>query len=1175
MKTYSIRQILFLIVFALIFPACLIAIGFSVKAYYVGRDGVTTSTLQTARAMTLVVERELGALQSAVQTLSYSPSLTAGDLAAFHAEASDVLRDTNGFNFVLSDRSGRQLVNTLKPFGSVLPQNNRDATLTRLFATGKPVISDVFLGEIVRKPVVSIATPVVRNGEVLYALDIGIWLDQFSKILVAQNIPQDWVVTITDSSGTIVARNKAADKFVGKKGGAERLRAMARNPEGIIEATSLEGIRVIWMYSRSASTGWAVSIGVPVASINLGLWRSLWLTTGATIILLILGILIARFASAVITRSIQSLVPQAQALGRGERLSMPPLAIREAADVSGELEKASYLLQASENKRHEAEDILRQSEAKYSAIFDTAPFAIALTKLPEGLTVSVNDAFVKLFEYSRDEIIGKSTKDLGISDAASRTSIEAELIQHGSLRSFECIRFTKSGAMRRLSINVDLVVIDGQSFHLNMIEDITDIRAIQEQRNLALLEVENSKRAMIEALLRASHASAEALLNAIPDAALIIGTAGFVEVANRRQVTDYSSGDKQLTEMHAHDLMPPELAGPRLRIVEEVKATKSAKIFTDSWAGRYFENSIYPISDDDGVASRVAIVSRDVTDIKRAEDQLRIVATAFESQEAMMITDAQTLILRVNRAFSESTGYLPADVVGLAPRVFKSDRHDAIFYATMWECIHRDGSWHGEIWDQRKNGEVFPNWLTITAVKNDDRVVTNYVATQVDITTRKKAEEEIKLLAFFDTLTNLPNRRLLMDRLRQALATSARSGRLGALMFIDLDNFKTLNDTLGHDKGDLLLQQIAERLPSCVRSGDTVARLGGDEFVVMLEELSESGEQSAIQAETIGTKILEMLNQPYNLAGHEYRSTSSIGVTMFSGRQHNIEDLLKRADLAMYQAKASGRNALRFFEPQMQAVVTAQAELEVEMRLGLQRQEFVLHYQAQVDRDGHVIGAEALIRWNHPLRGIVPPNDFILRAEETGLILPLGHWVMETACTQLAAWACEPVKAALTIAVNVSGRQFRRSDFVEVVQTVLARTGANPHRLKLEITESLLLDDMDDIIAKMTTLQERGVSFSLDDFGTGYSSLAYLKLLPLDQLKIDRSFVCDVLIDANDAAIARTILALGKSLGLAVIAEGVETEEQRIFLDENGCNAYQGFLFGHPVPINEFELILA
>ncbi len=565
----------------------------------------------------------------------------------------------------------------------------------------------------------------------------------------------------------------------------------------------------------------------------------------------------------------------------------------------------------------------------------------------------------------------------------------------------------------------------------------------------------------------------------------------------------------------------------------------------------------------------------DMSSLVRAEAELRIAAAAFESQQGMFITDAQGVILRVNQAFTLTTGYSAEEAVGKTPRLIRSDYHPAAYYEAMWQSLLDTGFWQGEIWNRRKNGEVYANWITITAVRDEKEQITHYVCSQIDITQRKDAEAQIMHLAFYDPLTRLPNRRLLLDRLQQAIAASARNQSVGALLFIDLDNFKTLNDTLGHDVGDRLLQQVAERLSSCIRKNDTVARLGGDEFLVMLEALSQSQPEAATQAEAAGRKILDALNQIYQIDNHKYLGSVSIGVTLFS-KQANVDELMKQADLAMYEAKSSGRNSLRFFDLEMQKAVTLRAELLNGLQEALREQQFRLYYQPQVDHEGHITGAEALVRWERPGVGLVSPVEFIPVAEESGLIKPLGFWVLETACAQLADWALKPESAALTLSVNVSSVQFNCADFVEQVLEILHKTGANAQQLKLELTESLLVEKVDEVIAKMSALKAHGVGFSLDDFGTGYSSLAYLRRLPLDQLKIDRSFVRDLLDDPNSAAIAQTIIDLSQTMGLSVIAEGVETEIQRVLLASLGCYAYQGFLFGRPLPIEQLkELLIA
>jgi diguanylate cyclase (GGDEF)-like protein/PAS domain S-box-containing protein len=474
----------------------------------------------------------------------------------------------------------------------------------------------------------------------------------------------------------------------------------------------------------------------------------------------------------------------------------------------------------------------------------------------------------------------------------------------------------------------------------------------------------------------------------------------------------------------------------------------------------------------------------------------------------------------------------------------------------------------------RKDGSLFAADNYVSTLKDKDGKVTRLIANAIDITERKAAEEQIKHLAFYDHLTLLPNRRLLNDRLQQALFSSARSGQQGALLLIDLDNFKSTNDSLGHLSGDSMLQQVANRLISYVREGDTVARLGGDEFMVILEDLSERAPEAAAQTETIGMKIIQIISAPYRLAANEIHSTCSIGATLFNGHQESIEELVKQAEIAMYQAKSDGRNTLRFFDARMQDIINIRVGLETELHNALDTGQFQLYYQIQVDRSRRPLGAEALIRWIHPERGFVSPAQFIPLAEETGLILPIGQWVIETACAQLKAWQGNQLASGITLAVNVSSKQFHQTDFADQVKTAIQRHAINPKQLKLELTESMLLTDIDDTIATMNSLKEIGVQFSLDDFGTGYSSLQYLKKLPLDQIKIDQSFVRDIATNHSDETIARTIIAMALNLNFDIIAEGVETEAQRDLLLESGCSHYQGYLFGKPVPVDQFEELL-
>ena len=575
----------------------------------------------------------------------------------------------------------------------------------------------------------------------------------------------------------------------------------------------------------------------------------------------------------------------------------------------------------------------------------------------------------------------------------------------------------------------------------------------------------------------------------------------------------------------------------------------------------------------------------DVSERKHAEEELRIAAIAFESRNAMLVTNARGVIMRVNQAFTRLTGFSAGDVLGKTPAVFHSGRQEPPFYQALWAILEREKSWQGEIWNQRMNGKIVADWLNISAVTAPDGRVTHYVGSYSQITQNSEAEAEIHRLAYYDPLTHLPNRRLLMDRLAQALTCSQRSGRYGALLFLDLDNFKTLNDTRGHVVGDLLLAEVAKRLLLSVREADTISRLGdiisrlgGDEFVVVLEELSNDVADAAAQSRQVGEKLRAALSSPYELQGRPFHCTTSLGITLFRGHGESIESLLKQADLALYHAKGAGRNCLHFFDPAMQAALDEYSALESDLRLAIaavpSQLQFLLYYQAQLDNERRIFGAEALLRWLHPQRGLIAPGVFIPLAEENGLILPIGRWVLETACAQLKAWQAEPATRNLTLAVNVSSNQFCQPRFVAEVAALLSESGIDPSRLKIEMTESVVIDNVTDSIDRMQALKALGVGFSMDDFGTGFSSLAYLKRLPLDQLKIDQSFVQDLATDPNDAAIVKTIITMGQTLGLNVIAEGVETEAQLEALERYGCTAYQGYLFSRPVPVEEFELYL-
>ena len=565
---------------------------------------------------------------------------------------------------------------------------------------------------------------------------------------------------------------------------------------------------------------------------------------------------------------------------------------------------------------------------------------------------------------------------------------------------------------------------------------------------------------------------------------------------------------------------------------------------------------------------------RDITPRKEMEERLRQASVVFTTiAEGIMILDEGGRIISVNPAFTRLTGYQETEVRGLFPNEFLLVQRDGPS-TNIDNANTEEGFWSSEAVCKGKDGRIFNALHQICVVRDESGKAGNYVHTISDLTAIRATERQLVHLAFHDQLTKLPNRRLFLDRLRQAMSASDRSGQAGALLYIDMDDFKTLNDTLGHDMGDMLLEQVAGRLMACVREGDTVARLGGDEFMVMLEHLSTELPDAAAHTEVVGKKIIAALDQPYHLGAHEYRCTPSIGATLFEGSIQRMDELIKQADIAMYQSKKDGRDTLSFFDPAMQQSVNQRATLESALHKALALQQFQLHYQMQVNIWRHPIGAEALIRWIHPERGTVSPAEFIPMAEETGLILPIGSWVLETACAQIRTWGQHQLTRELTLAVNVSSKQLRQAAFVEQVRSLVIRYGINPRLLKLEITESMLVDNVEHTIQIMAAIKKIGVQFSLDDFGTGYSSLQYLKRLPLDQLKIDKSFVHDLTVDQSDRTIVRTIITMAQSLGLDVIAEGVETEDQRQLLQNKGCIHYQGYLFGKPAAIELFDASL-
>ncbi|WP_287367291.1 EAL domain-containing protein [Thauera sp.] len=677
-----------------------------------------------------------------------------------------------------------------------------------------------------------------------------------------------------------------------------------------------------------------------------------------------------------------------------------------------------------------------------------------------------------------------------------------------------------------------------------------------------------------ERTLRERKARLRAIAGAVPDILFVLDENGrYQEVMTHDEGLLYREAGKLLGR-RLHDVLPEPVSTRLVGAIRE--AIQSGNPVTVEYAletpkgQRIFEGRIQAI-EGDGQPRTVVFIAQDVTHRATLEQERRIAAIAFESQQGMMVTDADTRILRVNKAFTEVTGYRAEEVIGQPSSILASGRHGPGFYRDMWLQLAAKDLWEGEIWNRRRNGEVYPERLSISAVRDDSGRITHYVGSFTDITLRKANEEEIHALAFYDQLTGLPNRRLLTDRLHHALAHSNRDGSRGALMFIDLDDFKDINDLLGHQAGDTLLARAAGRLRLSVRETDTVARFGGDEFVVLLEQLPSDELAAAATAERLAEALLATLGAPYLIGDQHKVCTASIGIAMFCDHEQTVDELMQSADLSMYESKRQGKNRIRFFDPVMQRTVSERIQLENDLREALSQGQFELHYQAQCDADGRIDGVEALARWHHPARGLVPPGLFIPIAERCGLMPALGRELLAMACTQLGHWRNDPRFAALRLSVNLSASQLYAPDFVTETRDLLARTGCPPDHLVLELTESMLVDDMEAAVQTMATLRDLGIRFSIDDFGTGYSSLAYLQRLPLDELKIDRSFVQDLPDNASSLAIVRSIVALARSLGLRLIAEGVEEPHQVHALLKEGCSSFQGYRFHRPMAVADFE----
>jgi diguanylate cyclase (GGDEF)-like protein/PAS domain S-box-containing protein len=857
---------------------------------------------------------------------------------------------------------------------------------------------------------------------------------------------------------------------------------------------------------------------------------------------------------------------------RGEMSPAKPPAGEEAVLLRQYNEVLIRKLEAKALQLEEANRILSAREEHLRAIIENSPNCIT-SIAPDGTVLMMNEAGLRILEAdSAEKIAGQSFCQVVLPDFRTAFRDLIETVCRGKSAMIECEVEGLKGARRWLEIYAaplrDLAA--GRTVMLGIAQDITG----RKQSELELRDSEERYRATFEQ-------AGVGIVHTSFDGRFLRCNARFAEVVGYPMDEIPGLTFHQIT--FSGDL--GESTGMAQPVLE-------GEIASASWEKRYIRKdgsfiwgrvTVSLQRDSQGRPLHFIAMLQNIDARKVAEEQLAAAQEALRASEVRYRTAFQLsldavninrmddgMFIDVNETFLRVTGFTREEVIGrtaeeLGIWMNSRDRAD------LREKLRQQGNCRDwEVQVRKKSGETF--WVQLSASLIELDGVCCILSVARDTSDTRAAAEEIKNLAFFDALTRLPNRRLLLDQLHSSAAS--RSHHKRALLYVDLDNFKALNEALGHRIGDSLLQEAARRFSSCVRESDTVARLGADEFAIVLDNLSDTVEEAAANARIVAEKIRDIASQPYLFEGHECHSSSSIGITIIGNEQGIAAETLQQAEMAMFQAKEAGRNTIHFFSPALQVAANARATLEEELRRAVRNHELLLYYQPQVSC-GRVIGAEALVRWDHPVRGILAPGEFIGLAEETGLILPLGDWVLETAFRQIAAWANRDETAGIVVAVNISVRQFRQPDFVERVLEVLERTGADPKKIKLEITESMLVEKIEEVIARMTALRSHGLRFSLDDFGTGYSSLTYLKRMPLDQLKIDRAFVRDILVDETSGAIAQTIIALGNAMGLPVIAEGVETMEQREFLESLGCHSFQGFLFSRPVPLEQFLVFLS
>ena len=1145
---WSVRTFLICLVLACLLPGVIGATGLFIYEYQQSRAEQEKSTIFTARALAQAVDNHLLKVQAVAETLAHSELLARRDFAQFHQHAREVIVQVGlGNNVLLSDKTSQQILNTAVNYGNPLPRRNDKDQVLRVFESGKPTISNILIGPVLKRPLVSVDVPVILDGKVTYVLGIFVMPEHFNAILKAQGLPADWVAAVFDGTGTIVGRAHSPERFVGRKGSVELLKSMMRSPEGALETTTVEGIPVLSSYSRSPATRWSVAIGIPIRSLEGVLAHPLSLLVGGLAALFGIGLVLAWFMGGKISRSVKALTAPAIALGRGGSAPFPRVHIKEATEVAQAICRAADLLK-------ERAAILQDREAELAEAYSLAKFGNWSWNLVTG-EIKISDSI--------REIYGREVPPFP-EQRGSLLTVESWERLHAASQE---VAKTGKGYDLELEVNHS----SGETIWINSkCEAVRNDKGEVVTVRGALQDITERKRA--EQALRESEQKYRLLWETTTDAVILMDNDSRIQFANPSVANVFGYLPETLIGQNIALLQPERLReahqkglGRYLKTgVKKLDWRHTEVVALHQDGHEFFSEMTFSHIELEGTSLFAGFI-RDISARKRAEEALReregrIRSLVDANIIGVVFWDMSGGISEANDAFLRLSGYSRQDVRAGALRWtdMTPPEYRAVDETALEELKRTGINTPFEKEYIRKDGRRVPVLIGSATLDGAREEGVSFV---LDLSQRKQAEEQMRHLADHDALTGLPNRALLQDRMRQALSYAHRNACRVAILFIDLDYFKTINDSLGHHIGDTVLQMASTRLQQCLRAGDSVARLGGDEFVLILPLLSDSRD-----AAWVAQKALDTLAQPFIVEGHELHLSASIGISVYPDDGLDVETLMRTADTAMYHAKEMGRGNFQFFTAALNQAAQQRFDVSARLRQALAQNEFVLHYQPQVKMDsGTMFSVEALLRWQPPGTEPISCGDFIAYAEESGLIVPIGEWALRQACQQLRVWR-DAGHPELKMAVNLSPRQLEQANFYSLVGQILIETGIPATALELEITESILLQRSEFNLATLTRLSEMGLQLSVDDFGTGYSSLAYLQRFPVHALKIDQSFVRDIGTDPNDTALITAIIAMANSLHLKVVAEGVETLQQAQFLLAHGCLAGQGFYFSKAVP---------